>query len=72
MHRVAALQQEASETMKEIEDYLTSRGFCIDTIRDGSGVSLEELDYGNDVTDVLCEKLEEGFGLVDKKDRCYL
>lgn len=72
MHRIAELHTEADELMKEVEEYLTSKGYCIDTIRDGSGASLEELDYGNDVTDMLCERLEEGFGLVDKEDRCFL
>lgn len=55
--------------MKEVEEYLLCHGFCIEAIRDGSDYSLEELDYGNDVTDVLCERLEEGFGLVDNEDR---
>lgn len=62
MHRVATLQTQASISMKEIGDYLTQNGYDIETIRDGSGDSLEELDYGNDVTDELCERLEEGWG----------
>lgn len=72
MHRIAELHIEADELMKEVEEYLTNRGVCIDTIRDGSGASLEELDYGNDVTELLCERLENGFGIVDKEDRCFL
>lgn len=72
MHRIAELHIEADELMKEVEEYLTNHGVCIDIIRDGSGASLEELDYGNDVTELLCERLENGFGLVDKEDRCFL
>lgn len=72
MHRIAELQAQASDLMKEVEEYLLCHGFCIEAIRDGSGYSLEELDYGNDVTDVLCERLEEGFGLVDNEDRSFL
>lgn len=72
MHRIAKLHTEATELMNEVEEYLISKGYDIETIRDGSGVSLEELDYGNDVTDKLCERLDDGFGLVDKESRCYL
>ena len=72
MHRIAELHTEATELMDEVEEYLISKGYDIEAIRDGSGASLEELDYGNDVTDKLCERLENGFGLVDKEDRCFL
>lgn len=63
MHRIAELQSQSSALMKEVEEYLEKNGYDIETIRDGSGDSLEELDYGNDVTEALCQRLEEGFGL---------
>lgn len=63
MHSIAALHAQASELMGQVEDYLAKHGYDIEEIRDGSGASLEELDYGNDVTEELCQRLEEGFGL---------
>lgn len=63
MHKIAILQTQASVLMKEVEEYLEKNGYNIEAIRDGSGDSLEELDYGNDVTDALCQRLEEGWGL---------
>lgn len=64
MHRIAELQTQSAILMKEVEEYLTQNGYDIETIRDGSGCSLEELDYGNDVTEELCKRLEDGFGIV--------
>lgn len=63
MHRIAELQAQSSMLMKEVEEYLEKNGYDIEAIRDDSGDSLEELDYGNDVTETLCQRLEEGFGL---------
>lgn len=62
MHRVARLHSEANSEMNKVEDWLEKNGFDIDELRDGSGTSLEELDYANDVTDELCTKIENGFG----------
>lgn len=65
MHRVAHLNALAEQEMRNIEEWLESHG--IDTsysatdgggLRDGSGCSLEELEYGNDITDELCERIE--------------
>lgn len=64
MHRIAELQAQSTALMRQVEEYLSQNGYDIETIRDGSGDSLEELDYGNDVTEMLCQRLEEGFGLV--------
>ena len=65
MHKIAILQTQTSMLMKEVEEYLKKNGYNIEAIRDGSGDSLEELDYGNDVIDALCQRLEEGWGLND-------
>ncbi len=64
MHRIAELQAQSTALMRQVEEYLSQNGYDIETIRDGSGDSLEELDYGNDVTETLCQRLEGGFGLV--------
>lgn len=59
MRRVASLTYDAAVTMKEIEAWLISKGIDPESVRDGDGYSLEELEYGNDVTDELCERLEK-------------
>lgn len=64
MHRIAELQAQSAVLMGQVEEYLSQNGYDIEAIRDGSGDSLEELDYGNDVTEALCQRLEGGFGLV--------
>ena len=66
MRRVAALNNEADKEMKKIEDWLEKHGIGTSYtrgggLRDGCGCSLEELEYGNDVTDELCEWIEKDF-----------
>ena len=58
MHRVARLQVLQDYEMKIIEEWLESKGFDIDALRDGCGCSLTDLEYGNDITDSFCERLE--------------
>lgn len=58
MHRVARLAELQDHEMKGIEEWLESKGFDVDALRDGGGRSLEELEYGNDITDSFCERLE--------------
>lgn len=61
MHKVARLSVLANYEMMIIENWLMSKGFDVyDSmdLRDGSGCSLEELEYGNDITDSLCERIE--------------
>jgi hypothetical protein len=60
MHRLANIHYKATELGIEIDNWFISHGFDIEDLRDGSGVSLEELDYGNDVTDAFCERIENG------------
>ena len=60
MHKIADLHNKATELGIEIDNWFISHGFDIEELRDGSGVSLEELDYGNDVTDAFCERIENG------------
>ena len=59
MHRSAKLHREASDISREIDDYFIGKGFEIKDLRSGNGRSLEELEYGNDITDDFCEWLEK-------------
>lgn len=64
MHRVVALERQAAQVMFEIEEWLLRNGVTKEDLdnggflRCGDGVSLEELEYGNDITELLVEKLE--------------
>lgn len=60
MHRVADLHRKAFFLSREIDNWFIKHGFSMEDLRCGDGFSLEELDYGNDVTDVLCERIENG------------
>ena len=60
MHKLANLHYKAAELGMEIDSWFIAHGFDIEELRDGSGDSLEELDYGNDVTDAFCERVENG------------
>ena len=61
MHRAAAMYAKAARTMGEIDEYLESRGVSPEVYRAGNGISLEELEYGNDITDEFVRWAEEGF-----------
>ena len=58
MHKIAKLNIMASEEMRIVESWLESKGFDIEKLRSGDGCSLEELEYGNDITDEFCKKIE--------------
>lgn len=58
MHRLAKLSQQAYALSREIDNYFVKNGYDIEKLRSGSGVSLEELEYGNDITDEFCEFVE--------------
>lgn len=58
MHRCAVLNAQADAEMEAVEEWLQKRGIDTETLRDGSGCSLEELEYGNDITDELCDRIE--------------
>lgn len=60
MHCIADLHYKAAVMSRAVDDWLINKGFDIDELRCGDGYSLEELDYGNDVTDILCERIENG------------
>lgn len=60
MHRVALLNIAADKEMEIVEAWLERKGLdtSMEGLRDGSGVSLEELEFGNDITDELCARIE--------------
>lgn len=60
MHRAANLHAEASVLTRQIDEWFESRGYSVEDLRCGDGFSLEELDYGNDVTDAFCARIESG------------
>jgi len=57
MHKIAKYTSIAAEEMKTVENWLEAKGFDVEELRSGDGYSLEELEYGNDITEVFCEKL---------------
>lgn len=60
MHKVAEFHHKAAELSTEVDNWFVDHGFDIDELRCGDGYSLEELDYGNDVTDIFCARIENG------------
>lgn len=60
MHRLAKLTAKASDLDREINNYFEEHGYDIDMLRSGDGESLDELNYGNDVTDEFCIRMENG------------
>lgn len=60
MHRAANLHAEASVLTRQIGEWFERRGYSMEDLRCGDGFSLEELDYGNDVTDAFCARIESG------------
>lgn len=61
MHRACAMYVKASELMQEIDAYMESKGISPEVYRNGCGISLEELEYGNDVTDEFVRWAEKDF-----------
>jgi hypothetical protein len=55
---IAQLHKRAQSLMEEVEKYLKSKGFDVDRLRDGCGVSLEEFEYWNDITEEFCKWIE--------------
>ena len=60
MHRLAKLTAQASELDREINNYFEEHGYDIDELRNGDGETLDELDYGNDITEKFCARMENG------------
>lgn len=60
MHKLASLTAQASELAREINDYFEGKGYDIDELRAGDGKTLDELDYGNDITEEFVEDMANG------------
>lgn len=60
MHKVAELHHKAANISADVDNWFIDHGFDMNELRCGDGYSLEELDYGNDVTDILCARIENG------------
>lgn len=60
MHRLAKLTAQASSLDREINDYFESEGYDIDELRRGDGTTLDELNYGNDITDIFVKEITSG------------
>ena len=60
MHKLALLTSQAAVLDKEINNYFESKGYDIDELRSGDGTTLDELNYGNDVTEIFVNNFENG------------
>lgn len=60
MHKLAKLTSQAAVLDREINDYFESKGYNIDELRSGDGTTLDELNYGNDVTEIFVNNFENG------------
>ena len=63
MKKVAKLADEMFSLSAEIEKELMELGYSDEELRDNSGVSLDELEMGNDIVDELMEKYVDNKGL---------
>lgn len=59
MHLCASHARQAAEYNLEVANWLEKHGIDVEDISNGDGSSFEELMYGNDVTDELCQRIEE-------------
>ena len=61
MHKVARLNAMSRALMREVDDYFISKDYDIEKLRCGNGKSLDELDYGNDITDEFVKEADNDF-----------
>jgi len=60
MHRIAKNAKENQVLSREVDEWLEGKGYQCEILRSGNGYSLEELEYGNDITDEFCRAIESG------------
>ena len=60
MHQLAKLTSQAAMLDREINDYFESKGYDIDELRSGDGTTIDELNYGNDITNNFVNDFENG------------
>jgi hypothetical protein len=58
MKKIASLSSKVNELSNEIDNYFIEQGYDIMSLRSGDGISLEELEYGNDITVEFCNWFE--------------
>lgn len=59
MRRALRHFQAGSDLMCDVNEWLEARGFDMEKLRDGDGMSLEEIEYGSeDAVDHFLEKLK--------------
>lgn len=65
MNLTALYASKAADLNKQVSDWLEGHGVYVDALSDGSGCGFEELMYGNNITDKLCERIEREAANVD-------
>ena len=60
MHKIADYHKKAAKLSETVDNWFIKHGFDIEELRGGDGFTLEELDYGNDITDIFCHRIEIG------------
>lgn len=60
MHIAARHAALMAKEMRDVDAWFEAQGFDVDLLRRGNGYSLEEIEYGNDVTEVFCNDIENG------------
>ncbi|MDF2950543.1 MAG: hypothetical protein K0S18_126 [Anaerocolumna sp.] len=63
MHKAARLHSEANKLMEDVNDYFEKNGIDEDVLRCGNGISLEEVELGNDIVDEFVSWAENDFEL---------
>lgn len=58
MYRVVALEQQKHKAMNAIENWLEQHNIDPEELRDGCGIGLDELDYGNEVVELLVRRIQ--------------
>lgn len=59
MHQIALYAGLAARLDREVGLWMERHGVEVERLSDGSGYGYEELSYGNDTTDELCELIEQ-------------
>lgn len=58
MHMAASHFAKGTNIMGEVDQWFANQKIDEDIIRSGDGISLEEIEYGNDVTEEFCKWFE--------------
>ncbi len=69
MHKAARLFQEANGILNEVDEYLENNGISDKIYRCGNGISLEEIEAGNDITEEFVAWAENDFNLSPQNNK---